>query len=435
MTGRGIGTRVLQVVALAALFGLLLAQAMLHVKLDATASMLVAVGLLLLSGMVVSDLVSLVGLPHLTGYIAAGVIAGPYVTHLIDHDAVAHLQVVNTLALALIALAGGLELRLDDLRNSLRSIATAMGVQSAALLCAGAGLFYAMGPFVAFSEGKDASMWLGISLIWGVLAVSRSPSVTLAIISQLKPQGPLTRFALGFVMSSDVVVVVLMATVMALVRPWIEPGTEISWGALTTIGREIVGSISIGTTLGLLLVAYLRLIGGQILLLLLVLSLVVSDALHYLHFEPMLTFLCAGFVVQNLSAQGPKLLHSIEETGSLVFVVFFATAGAHLNVPLLASLWPVALVLCGGRMFATFIAHHIGSALAHDGSSVRRWGWAPLISQAGLTLGLSAMVARQYPGFGEGFRALVIVTVALNEIIGPILFKLALQRTGEIRPV
>ena len=260
-----------------------------------------------------------------------------------------------------------------------------------------------------------------------------SQGFTLAIMSQLKPSGPLTRFALGFVMSSDVVVVVMMATVMAFVRPWIEPGAEISLDVLSSAGREIIGSISIGTMLGLLLVLYLRLIGGQILLLLLVLSFVVSETLHYLHFEPMLTFLCAGFVVQNLSAQGPKLLHSIEETGSLVFVVFFATAGAHLNLPLLSSLWPVALALVGGRMLATFAAHHVGSVLAKDEPAVRNWGWAPLISQAGLTLGLSAMVARQYPMFGEGFRALVIVTVALNEIIGPILFKLALQKTGEIK--
>ena len=53
------------------------------------------------------------------------------------------------------------------------------------------------------------------------------------------------------------------------------------------------------------------------------------------------------------------------------------------------------------------------------------------MSQAGLTLGLSVIVEREFPSFGGPFRALAIATVALNEVAGPILFKLALDRAGE----
>jgi hypothetical protein len=48
-----------------------------------------------------------------------------------------------------------------------------------------------------------------------------------------------------------------------------------------------------------------------------------------------------------------------------------------------------------------------------------------------LTLGIAAIVERGFGTFGAGFRALAIVTVAVNEIVGPILFKLALDRNGE----
>jgi hypothetical protein len=54
-----------------------------------------------------------------------------------------------------------------------------------------------------------------------------------------------------------------------------------------------------------------------------------------------------------------------------------------------------------------------------------------LISQAGLTLGLSVVVVRTFPEFGESFRSLVIATVAINEVVGPVLFKVALDRAGE----
>lgn len=429
-TARSFGGHGLQLGALALLFLLLLGVRQLG--LDPTANLIVAIGTLLLSGMLVGELASAVGLPQLTGYIASGVLVGPHVSGVIGADIASHLQGVNTLALALIALAGGLELRLNDLRAGLRGILTATVTQSTLLLAGGTALLFFLRPFIGFARDMPTTMWLGVSLIWGVITVSRSPSITLALISQLKPRGPLTRFALGFVMASDVVVVVLMATVMALVRPWLEPGTEISQELLTQAGRGIIGSISIGTTLGLLLVAYLRLIGGQILLLLLVLSFVVTEALHYLHFEPMLTFLCAGFVVQNLSAQGDRLLHSIEETGSIVFVVFFATTGAQLDLPLVATLWGVALALCGGRILVTYGAHRLGSRIAKDEPAIAAWGWAPMVAQAGLSQGLAAVIASQYPSFGVGIYALVVVTVALNAIIGPVVFKFALQRAGEI---
>jgi hypothetical protein len=73
----------------------------------------------------------------------------------------------------------------------------------------------------------------------------------------------------------------------------------------------------------------------------------------------------------------------------------------------------------------------LSSYVADDPPAVRKWGWSGLISQAGLALGIGASIAQRFPAFGGSFRALVIATVALNEMIGPILFKLALDRTGE----
>jgi hypothetical protein len=62
---------------------------------------------------------------------------------------------------------------------------------------------------------------------------------------------------------------------------------------------------------------------------------------------------------------------------------------------------------------------------------LRKWAWSGLVSQAGLALGLSAIIAREFPSFGVQFRALAIAAVAINEMVGPILFKLALDRSGE----
>jgi len=158
-----------------------------------------------------------------------------------------------------------------------------------------------------------------------------------------------------------------------------------------------------------------------------------TGVLHYLHFEPMLTFLVAGFVVTNLSSQGEAFLHEVEGASGPVFVVFFAIAGAHLDLALLSTLWPVALLLCGSRAGLTWLANRIATKAADDPPVLRNWGYAGLVSQAGLTLGLAAMLGPKLPdGVGGPFASLVVATVAVNEVVGPVLFKYALSKNGEI---
>ena len=38
---------------------------------------------------------------------------------------------------------------------------------------------------------------------------------------------------------------------------------------------------------------------------------------------------------------------------------------------------------------------------------------------------------RAFPSFGPSFRALAIATIAINEMVGPVVWKIALDRSGE----
>jgi Kef-type K+ transport system membrane component KefB len=396
--------------------------------LDGTAASL---GLLLLLGVLLSEVLDLVRLPHLTGYLAAGAIAGPHILEMVDHHEVEVLSRVNTLALTLIALAGGLELRLATLREVRSTLSKATLVHSLIGFLCGSGAFLVARPYIPGLSDLSFAAGIGVALLWGGLAISRSPSATLAILSQTKPAGPLTRFSLAFVMSSDIVVVLLMAAAMVVAKPLIEPGKGISLSSFRALGYEVYGSVCVGVTLGLILAVYMRFVGTYLILILVLLGFGFSEGVRYIHLDPLLTFLAAGFVVQNLSRGGDRLLHAIEQSGGIVFVVFFATAGAHLDLPLLRRLWPVALGLVLSRVAVTLFCHWISSRWARDPPGLRRWGWSSMISQAGLTLGLSLVVERTFPMFGAPFRALVIATVAVNEVFGPILFKIGLDQAGE----
>jgi Kef-type K+ transport system membrane component KefB len=429
---RPLGDRLLEAAVVLSLLGLLVSARRLFPALGSGAGTIASVGILLLGGTVFANLLELVGLPHLTGYLLAGVATGPYALGLVDHHAVEDLTPVNQLALSLIALAGGAELRIASLKSGLRSLAWATLWQNLLVMVVLALVFIAARPLLPFLAGVPLTGVVGVGLLWGVIAVTRSPSATLGILSQTRAKGPLASFTLNFVMSSDVVVVVLLAVVMTIARPLIIPGTTFSLKAFRDLGMEVLGSISVGTTLGLLLAAYLRLVGGRgLVVLLIALGLVFTQLFDYLHFDWLLIFMAAGFVVQNLSKQGEPFVTSIESMGEVVYVVFFGVAGAHLDLPILRGLWPVALLFAGARAAMSVVAGRVASRFAQDPPALRAWGWSGMVSQAGLALGIASNVQAEFPAFGAGLGALAVATVAMNEMVGPVIFKAALDRCGE----
>ena len=428
---KAIQTRLVQGLVLASLFGLLYGATRVVPGLESRGGTITAIGFLLLTGTLASELVEVVGLPHLSGYLLAGIVGGPHVLKLIDHHAVQELTSVNALALALIAMEGGAELKMDALIKGIRSLGWATLMQTSIVLVVMSVVFFCVRPLVPFLNALTPLAVVGVSLLWGTLAVTRSPSATLGILAQTRATGPIAANTLTFVMASDVVVAVLMAAMLMIARPLIEPASSFSLHELERLGHELLGSVALGTTLGLVLAAYMRLVGKQLILVFVALGFGLTEMLRYLQFDALLTFMMAGFVVQNLSRQGERFVKSVAETGSIVYVIFFATAGAHLDLPLLRQLWPVALILAGSRAAATWGAGRLASRLADDPPSMKKWGWSGLVSQAGLALGISAVVERSFPTFGMGFRSLAIATVALNEMVGPVLFKLALDRSGE----
>ncbi|MFO0643835.1 MAG: cation:proton antiporter [Polyangiaceae bacterium] len=392
---------------------------------------LLALGLFVLGGTLAAELLEPLKVPHLTGYLAVGVLAGPHVLHLVDHDTVESMTKLNALALALIAFAGGVELKLDLLRKGLRSLTVVTLLQTGIVLFGTAAVFALARPWIPFVQGMDHAALAGVALLWGILAVTRSPSATLGVLAQTRAKGPLTSYTLAFVMSSDVVVVVLSALVIAIAKPLTIPGAELTMSGFHALGHELLGSVALGTTLGLVMIAYLRFVGKKLLVVLVALGFGFTEVLSYLRLEPLLTFLVAGFLVQNLSPYGEKLLHAIEDMASVVYVVFFATAGAHLDLPLLQRYWVVALVLFAARFVLTYGASRLSSRLANDPPAIRTWGFAGLVSQAGVTIALAATIERAFPSFGPKLRSLAIATVALCEVAGPVLFKMALDATKE----
>lgn len=122
----------------------------------------------------------------------------------------------------------------------------------------------------------------------------------------------------------------------------------------------------------------------------------------------------------------------MERSAAPVFVVFFALAGASMALADLATLWPLVIPIVLVRLLAIWFGTWLGARWGRAATPERRYVWLGLVSQAGVAIGLATIVAQAYPERGAQIRTLFLAVMAVNQILGPILFRLGLDRSGEI---
>lgn len=394
---------------------------------------LFALGFLLLAGTFGGQLAAFVGFPRLTGYLAVGVLAGPHGLGLLTPDDVGSLSLVNTLALALIALQAGAELTTQMLKRSFRSLMWACAGHILFIFTGMTLIFAGLTRFMGFADHLSFGAALAVGTVWGAMAVSKAATDAMAILAELRPKGPVTEYAVGVVILIDVFVLILFAISLQVAKVGLEPGASFSADEFAHLGMELFASVAAGTTFGLIIAFYFWAIGREKLLFTVVVGYGVTAFCAYFHYDTLLVFVVAGFVVMNLTRVGHELVHTTESISAAVMVVFFATAGAQLEIGALATAGPIAAALAFSRIGLTWIGSRFGHRMARDPEVVRKYGYTSFISQAGVTLGLAAIARETLPReIGDGIATLLIAVIGINELIGPVAFKIGLSKAGEV---
>ena len=153
------------------------------------------------------------------------------------------------------------------------------------------------------------------------------------------------------------------------------------------------------------------------------------------HLEPLLICVTAGFTVQNYSRQGGKFIEAVEAVSLPVYVLFFALAGAGLDLGALRQTWAISLLLVAVRGGAIFLGAYTGGHLGGDPPRFNRIAGMAFLTQAGVSLGLAMEVVRRFPEWGIEFTTVVVAVIAVNQMVGPIAMKQALVRSGEAQDI
>ena len=391
-------------------------------------------GLLLLVAETLGTFFHDVGLPRIVGYLGAGVALGPSLFGIVPHAVLADIGMVKQLALGIIGLLAGVELRIPEVRARWRLILSVIGGQALAVivaLTAGALLGRSAIPFLAGLTGAPLIL---VALTFATILSVNSPMVALAMLEETGARGPLARTILGVVLVADVVVILLFTVTFALMRSALGAGTVTAWTVFLDLLRGLGGSVLAGAIVGGLVALYLRFVKLELVVFVVVTVFATAAAADAMHFELLLALLVAGFVVENLApVRAEPLGATLRHISWPVFVVFFAIAGAELHVQEFLGLWPVVLGAALVRGVAVRFGVRRSAQLAGAEPAVAEYAWMGLISQAGVALGLATLLAERLPGLGGAMQVVIVGVIAVNESVGPVLFRRALERGGEVR--
>lgn len=403
-----------------------------------------ALGFALLAAHLLGRVLARFELPQITGYLLAGLLLGPYVLGMVSLEVRNQLAIVNQIALGLIALSAGGELRLPEVRPRAKAIGWITLFQACFLFLGSAGAVWGLawlaksaGWRVSLTEGLSTPQVLAMGLIVGLVATATSPSSTIAVIGELRARGPLTTLAVGVTVVKDVVVILLMGITLTVARVLLSGSETFTVGIIGELAGEILISLILGGVVGAVVMIYLDRVRREPALFLLVVIFLVVELTHQLEFRfdlpahYLVVCMTAGYLVENYSSAGKLFMHAIERGSLPVYVIFFTLAGVGLDLDSLREMWPIALVFVLWRALLTAGTSWAGAKLSGEGSAVRRYSWTAFLAQAGVSLGLAELVAFRYPEMGGRLKTLILAVIGLNQLFGPVAFKWALRRSGE----
>ncbi|WP_420580010.1 cation:proton antiporter [Reichenbachiella sp.] len=384
-----------------------------------------------------------VNLPIITGFLMTGILCGPFVLNLIPSESIGELNFINELALAFIAFAAGAELYFRELISKINSIKWNTLGQLFFSFGIGSITVFFLADHISFMENMNFSTRLAVALLAGTVFVARSPASAIAVINELRAKGPFTQTVMGVTVLKDFIVIVLFAMCFAMSISLVS-GNEFKYISVLLPVLEMLISAGIGYLLGRLLDAFLGLglksdskavvivlLGWGVYFINHLLGTLDVIPGHHIRLEPLITCIIASLYITNYSKYKPEFLSILARTGPMIYAAFFTLTGASLDIHILFSIWPIALFFFGIRLLTIIGGSYAGGFIAKDPARFVHVGWMPYVTQAGVALGLTALVSNQFPEWGPEFATIMIGIIVLNQIVGPPLFKYALRKVGE----
>jgi Kef-type K+ transport system membrane component KefB/CBS domain-containing protein len=384
-------------------------------------------GVLLIAALLVGTMASWLRLPKVTAYLLVGVFLGPGILNWIPHEHIELFKPLTKLAIALVLFQLGCHFPLARLRRTIRRVLR-LSVGELALT------FLA----VVVGIGLVWQQW-EMALLLGALALATAPATTILVLQETQSEGPVTEFTNSLVALNNLISIVLfeilfLAIYFAQGRLDVPISVE-----LRLLVQDLAGSVALGVAGGLAVsFAFAQVADSRRLILLMAVIALLLAVCQLAQMPYLLTFLAMGATVVNSSDQTRQVLAELDRLTGLLCVVFFVTHGAELQPVELREAGWIGVAYIVLRFAGKYVGTRVAAVAGREEPAVRRWLGATLLAQAGAAIALSAVaVHRTTPGTALhalclDVQTIILGTVVVFEIAGPILIRHAVLRAGEV---
>lgn len=408
---------------------------------------LLCISIALAAGLFMSRLSKILGLPSVTAYLVAGIIIGPYGLGRLGFDGIGFTSIENVqsfelisdIALGFIAFAIGNEFRLSQLKQ-IGKQATFIGIFQAviATLCVDAVLIG-----LHFIIGDKLPLSMAVTL--GAVAAATAPAATLMVVRQYKAKGKLTDLLLPIVAIDDAVGLIIFAVSLSIARVLDNP--EMTMDAISIIVNpliEIVASLALGALMGVILTLIERFFHSRSKRMSMAIAFVfLTVALSMLKFHigpievgfsSLLVCMMLGTMFCNLCDYSEELMERVDGWTTPLFILFFVLSGAELDISVFgnASVVIIGVTFLVARAIGKWGGAGLSAKWMKCSPNVCKYLGITLLPQAGVALGMSLQVGDLADG--HLIRNIVLFSVLILELVGPLFTKIALTKAGDIIP-
>ena len=427
-------------------------------------SFVLFLGILLVLGLVSTRVVKIVNLPNVTGYLIVGFLAALFCIFIdswsdntyFDTELTKLNEYISLVALGFIALSIGEEFKISKIKEYGPKIILITTLQ--ALLAVA---FVDIGLVVACIL-LDLNLSIAIAL--GAIATATAPAATLMVIHQYKAKGPLVDILLPVVAFDDALGLIVFSISIAISEV-IVTGSSISFVSIFLIPLiEIVGSIVLGALLGFLmrlLIKFFKSRNNHMIVIIAFTLLGVGLCELFgmievngrpLEFSNLLCCMMIGAFYVNLAKDEEREIVTrdidlIDRWTPSLFMLFFVLSGSHLalsskdiitsnDVSFLIPVLIIFIVYLIMRSLGKYIGAFIGCKITKRDKHITNYLGITLLPQAGVAIGManqiSTMEIFKTNNIGSIIVTVVLCATLVYEIVGPLLTKWCLNKTGEI---
>lgn len=383
---------------------------------------LLKIGIIIFVGIVGGRIANAFKLPNVSGYIVGGLLIGPSLFNIIKTGEAQQLNVINDIALGAIAFSIGNEFLVKEIKKVGKNIFIITLFQVVGTMAL---VFIFM--YTVFKQPFT------FSLVIASMAAATAPAGVLLVIRELKAKGPLVNTILPVVAIDDALG--LMAFGIALSIAKLMTGSaDVSFIQMIAAPLiEIIGSLGLGFLLGILLSVIAPKTKGRDELLSVVIGFIIfgSGLANMFDLSPLLTNMMIGAVVVNVLQKAKRIFDLVSDITPPIYLMFFTLAGAGLDIRALSSVGLIGIGYIVARTLGKVVGAGLGAKVVGADPNIVKYLGMSLLPLGGISIGLSIIVGNELPQFGDSMVTIVLFSVLIFEIFGPIFTKIGIINSGE----